>query len=449
MEDPVSQSIPYLMSLLLSGISIITPGVIVGLIVIIVLIVCSALISGSEIAYFSFSPGQLDELKNSNIKKDKLIVSQIEKPKRLLATILISNNFVNVAIVIISTYITSELFEPESNVILTFILQVVIVTAIILLFGEILPKVFATQYPVTLAKVMVRPLLFLEKFFYPLVILLVKSTSVIDKRLSKRGQYLSKTDLSEAIEITSDETTPEEEKKILKGIVKFGDIEVKEIMKSRVDVTAIDSSSDFQTLLEVITASGFSRIPVYEDSFDKINGILYVKDLLPHLESKAGFNWLSLIRPAFFVPENKRIIDLLTEFQEKKIHMAIVVDEYGGTSGIVTLEDILEEIVGDISDEFDFESKEAFYHKIDNHNYLFEGKTSLIDFCKIIEEDFELFNEVKGESETLAGLILELLGKIPGKSDIISFEKYQFKIESVDNRRIKKIRVTVKDHHNE
>ena len=308
-----------------------------------------------------------------------------------------------------------------------------------------MPKILATQEPVKFARLMARPLRMLSGLFYPLNYLLVRTTSLVDKKLSNKGVNISKSDLTEAIEITTDDLTMEEEKKILKGIVKFGDIEVTEIMKSRVDVTAIDSKTDFHSLLSVIVDSGYSRIPVFEQSFDNVLGILYVKDLLPHLGKEEVFDWLSLVRPAFFVPENKRINDLLQEFKEKKIHLAIIVDEYGGTSGIITLEDIIEEIVGEIIDEYDTENNEVSFTRLDDNNYLFEGKTTVNDFCKILDINDEIFDAVKGESDTLAGLILELVGKIPEKAESVEFDRFVFKIEAADDRRITEIKVTIKD----
>ena len=406
---------------------------------------CSALISGSEIAFFSLSPLQTEEIKTvHNNNNNQLITLLLESPKYLLATILISNNFVNVSIVILSTYLTSVLFDFHAYPVVTFISQVIIVTSLILIFGEILPKMYATQYPVRLANIMARPLLILKKIFFPLSLVLVRSTSIIDKRFSKKGTGISRSDLSKAVDLTSDDSTPDEEKNILKGIAKFGATEVREIMKSRVDVTAIDSKTKFPELIKIINDSGYSRIPVFEESFDQILGILYVKDLLPHLGKPADFQWLLLIRPAIFVPEIKRINDLLKEFKIKKIHLAIVVDEYGGTSGIVTLEDILEEIVGEISDEFDTESDKVTYKKLDDDNYLFEGKTLINDFCKILKIDDEIFDEVKGESESLAGLILEIVGRMPKKNEQVSFNEYRFKIISADKRRIKQIKLTIK-----
>jgi gliding motility-associated protein GldE len=311
--------------------------------------------------------------------------------------------------------------------------------------GEITPKIYAAHKPLVFAQMMARPMQILIFIFYPLSSVVVKSTTFFDKRIAAKGSQLSMSELSEAIELTSGENTPDDERKILKGIVRFGDIDCKEIMKSRVDVTAVDISIPYDTLLKVILESGYSRIPAFQDSFDKIAGIIYVKDFLPHLDKPADFNWRSLLRPAFFIPENKKINDLLQEFQEKKIHMAVVVDEYGGTSGIVTLEDIIEEIVGDISDEFDTAEDEVNYTKIDDNKYLFEGKTLLNDFCKILNIDDDRFEDVKGDSETLAGLILELEGKIPKANESTIFQNFEFKIKKVNNRRIEQILVTILD----
>jgi gliding motility-associated protein GldE len=367
----------------------------------------------------------------------------MERPKRLLATILIANNFVNVAIVILSSYIVTLWFNFSGFPVLAFVIQVIVVTALILLLGEILPKMYASIHPVSFSRKMSPVLNVLIRIFYPVSSLLVHSTSFLDKRVAKRTTGISRSELSDAIEITADESTPEEGKKILKGIVKFGDIEVKEIMRSRVDVVSLDLKASFENVLGIIVESGYSRIPVYEESFDNIKGILYVKDLLPHLGKESSYKWDVLISDAFFVPENKKIKDLLQEFQEKKIHLAIVVDEYGGTSGIITLEDVLEEIVGEITDESDSGSEEFIYKKIDDNNYVFEGKTSINDFCKIINIEDEIFDEVKGESDTLAGLILELKGKIPEKGDETHFLNYTFKAIEVDVKRIKRIMVTI------
>lgn len=421
-------------------------GVTIGLLSIIILLFLSAMISGSEVALFSLSPSQMHEMRTGQTRSDQTVIHLLEKPKRLLATILISNNFINVAIVVISTYITNQFFAVTSlPVWAVFLIQVVVVTALILFFGEVLPKVYASQRNVQFARIMARPILFLTRVFYPLSSMLVRSTRVIDKKMVKKGYNISMSELSDAIELTSDETTPRDEKKILQGIVKFGDIEVKEIMKSRMDVTAVDVETSFPELLNVIIDAGYSRIPVYEGSFDTVKGILYIKDLLSHLDRKDNFSWQGLLRDAFFVPENKKISDLLEEFQQKKIHMAIVVDEYGGTSGIVTLEDIIEEIVGDISDEHDVPLEESKYVKLDERTYIFEGKTTLNDVCKILEIDNDIFDSVKGDSDTIAGLILELMEKMPEKDERINYRNFLFTVKSVDKRRIKRVQVRIED----
>jgi putative hemolysin len=419
-------------------------GVIAGILAIIVLLAGSAMASGAEVAFFSLGPNQLHELRLKEDKADKAVLHLLERPKHLLATLLISNNFFNVAIVIISTYVTNSLFDfGQIPYWLAFLVQVVVVTSLILLFGEVMPKVYATRSSVKLARFLAGPVNILTKIFYSLSSLLVRSTNLIDRRISRKAYNVSISELSDAIELTSGMNTPDEEKKILQGIVKLGDIEVKEIMKSRVDVTAVDIRISFKELLELIVEAGYSRIPAYEDSFDHIKGILYIKDLLPHLSREEDFNWRGLLRDAFFVPENKKINDLLQEFQEKKIHMAVVVDEYGGTSGIVTLEDIIEEIVGEISDEHDEPSGDFDYSRLDNNNFIFEGKTSLNDFYKILDIDDDLFDEVRGDADSLAGLILELMEKMPEKDEQVSYRQFTFTVKAVDKRRIKRVQVTL------
>lgn len=410
-----------------------------------VLLFFSAMISGSEIGFFSLSPQHLNTLQEDKSRNANMVNRLMERPKRLLATILIANNFVNVAIVILSSYIVALWFDFSNFPILGFIIQVIVITALILLLGEILPKMYASIYPVKFSRVMAGVLSLLIKVFYPISSIMVRSTAFLDNRIARKTPGISRSELSDAIDITADSSTPEEGQKILKGIVKFGDIEVKEIMRSRVDVVTLELNASFSEVLEVIVGSGFSRIPVHQESFDNIKGILYVKDLLPHIEKGPDFKWDKLLRDAFFVPENKKINDLLQEFQEKKIHLAIVVDEYGGTSGIITLEDVLEEIVGEITDESDSGAEEFIFDKIDDHNYIFEGKTSINDFCKIINIDDQIFDEVKGESDTLAGLILELEGKIPAKGDETVFLNYSFTIAEVDLKRIKRIKVKITD----
>jgi len=416
-------------------------GFVAGCIVMCLLLVCSALISGAEVAFFSLAPKDLKELEDSKSRTSKTILDHLKKPQLLLATILIGNNFVNVAIIVLSTYITKVFISFTDNIMLVFTIQVVAVTFLILLIGEVIPKVYATTHALRLAAVMAMPLKFLQKIFKPLSLLLISSTSIIDKRIKRKGGQISVDELAHALEITRDEEASEEEEKIFKGIVKFGSTDVKQIMKSRVDVVAFDVKTSYEEMLEEVLESGFSRIPVFKESFDHIEGILYIKDLLPLLGKENINDWQKLIRQPFFVPENKKIDDLLKEFQEKKIHLAIVVDEYGGTSGIVTLEDIIEEIVGDITDEFDEE--ELAYSKLDKFNYVFDGKTALNDLYRVLEIDGILFEEAKGESDTIAGFVLELAGKIPKKNEKIVFNNYRFTIESADTRRIKRVKITI------
>ena len=412
-----------------------------SLIVLLILLATSALISGAEVAFFALKPHELEKIKTQKSKKAKLIDGFLSKPKELLATILITNNFVNVGIIILATYISGSLIDFQGNEWLQFIIQVIIITFLLLLFGEVLPKVYANNNAVRFVGFIVRPLSIFDKVFKPLSQILVVSSRIIDRKLQGKSHKLSVDDLSNALELTSDENEDKNEKKILEGIVKFGNTDVKQIMRSRIDVTALDQKSSFQQVLKTIRNTGYSRIPIYENSFDKIQGILYIKDLLPYLNKSEKLNWNELIRQVFFVHENKKIDDLLKEFQEKKIHLAIVVDEYGGTSGIVTLEDIIEEIVGDISDEFDDDN--IIYSKLDEHNYVFEGKTALNDFYRILSIDGERFENAKGESDSLAGFILELTRTMPKKDEKISFDNYTFTIEGVNKRRVTRIKVSV------
>lgn len=407
-----------------------------------VLLLLSALVSGSEVAFFSLNHSQLEDLRKKQTASSRNVIKLLEKPKRLLATILIANNVINIAIIIISTMVFSGFIDFDLHPVLGFVVQVILVTFIILVFAEVLPKVYAAQHSIQFASSMASPLLGLRRFFWPLSTMLVKSTNMIDTRMGKKRPNLSMDELSHALEITANSTTTEEDKNILRGIVRFGNIYAREIMRSRVDVVAVEISTPFSSLLPIILDAGYSRIPVYRESFDNVVGILYIKDLLPYLEKGDEFDWTKLVRPCFFVPESKKINDLLKEFQEKKIHMAVVVDEYGGTSGIVTLEDILEEIVGEINDEFD--TDEGIYSKVDANTFVFEGKTLLKDFCKITGADYELFSDIKGEADTLAGLILEIKQELPFKGEKIMFRNYEFQVEGVDNRRIKRIRVEIK-----
>lgn len=411
---------------------------IISIIIILILLAFSALISGSEIAYFSLSPNELNNFKESNNRNDNLVQELISKPEKLLATILITNNFVNVGIVISSTFLFSNIFNFSQLPVTGFLIQVVLITFLLLLFGEIIPKVYASQFASRFAVFMAYPIFILEKVFGPVSLLLTSSTSFINKHFQKTSN-ISIDDLSDALDITENQIT--EDKKILKGIVRFGNIDVKEIMKSRLDVTAVDFTMGFNKIISLIIETGYSRIPVYENNFDNIKGILYIKDLLPHLKKDNSFKWQKLLRKAYFIPETKKINDLLEEFQSKKNHMAIVVDEYGGTSGIITLEDIIEEIVGEINDEVDDEN--INYQKIDDNNYIFEGKTLLNDFYKILDCQDEVFDDIKGDSETLAGLILEYKGEIPFKNEVFKIKNFTLTVKSVDNRRIKQIGVKI------
>ena len=436
--------------ILFSFINPISINMVLEFIGIIVLLASSGLISGSEVAFFSLLPKEISELKASESKREKTTALLLERPKLLLATILIANNFINIAIIILSTALTVSLFNFGDHVLLGFLFQVILVTFIILLFGEVLPKIYAVKNKVELSSFMSLPVLWLRKITYPISILLVRSTSFIDKKFKRKVDVISVDNLSHALELTTDETTGKEEKRILQGIVNFGNTDVKQIMTSRVDVFSLGITEKFNSVKTQIIEAGFSRIPAYNGNFDKIEGILYVKDLLPHIEKEDDFEWQKLLRPPFFVPENKKIDDLLNEIQEKKIHLAIVVDEYGGTSGITTLEDIIEEIIGDISDEFD--DDDITYSKLDNQNFIFEGKTLLKDFYRItdinhIEE--EKFEQLKADSDSLAGFVIEQAGRIPIKGEYINFGKFIFIIDAADQRKIITLKVKIPMHENE
>ena len=437
----------------LSSISIITTipvnapdfKTITGLVVLIVLLFGSALMSASEVAYFSLRPEDIERFKSNKTKRSKTALKLYNKPEKLLSTILVGNNTINIAIVLLAAYLSSRMFDFSNEPVIGFIVNVVAITFLLLFFGEVMPKVYASRNHIAIALMMAIPLTVLEKILQPITSILILSSSFVKKRTGTRHSNISMDDLSDALELTSDENN--EDDKILKGIVNFGSINVSAIMSPRMDVTAIDIRSGFDKIVPVIISSGFSRIPVYSGSFDTVKGILYAKDVLPYTNNPAGFKWQALLRPPYFVPETKKINELLKEFQTRKIHMAVVIDEYGGTSGIVTLEDILEEIVGEITDESD--QNELLFRKIDDKTYIFEGKILLNDFCKVFEIDEELFEEVRGESETLAGLILELTGEIPQKDQIIKHGGFIFRIESADRRRIKEIRVEIVKNNGE
>ncbi len=413
------------------------------LLAIIVLLIISGMISGSEIAFFSLSPNQREEILESDSKALQIGVQMLLSSKKLLAGILISNNFVNISIILLSTILTQMIFDFSENQLVGYIIQIGVITILLLLFGEIMPKILAKQKAIFFIQIMSKPLQMVLIVFKPLISLLSKTTNIIDKRLSKHKPQLSMKDLSDAIELTGnldDSAMAEEDQKILKGIATFGDTDVKEIMKARVDVKAIDIGADIKGVISYIQEWGYSRIPVFEENIDQIKGILYIKDLLSFLDVDE-MDWLAKLRPAFFVPENKKINDLLQEFRAKKIHLAIVVDEYGGTSGIVTLEDVLEEIVGDINDEFDDKNEEFLFTKVEDNLWIFEAKISIIDFCKTIDISDDIFEEVKGESDSIAGLILELKGDFPKLNEIIVFDNIEFEILKMDKRRISRIRV--------
>lgn len=417
----------------------------VGLLIMLILLLSSALCSGSEIALFSLSATDISKLEHSKARNDKLIIQLLEKPNKLLATILIGNNFLNIGIIILSTYIINLMIDFGQHTTIKFITQAIIVTFMILLIGEVIPKIYANYNSKKMARFMAYPLHFLRKILNPLSFIMLSTTKVVDKRIKRRSHDISVNELSEALELTSrgrDEEGDKKEKKMLKGIIKFGEIAVRQAMKSRLDVLAINVNTSFNEVIKIIKSSGFSRIPVYKDNIDNIKGVLYIKDVLPSLNKEKDFNWQHIIRKAFFVPENKRIDDLLADFQSKKIHLAIVVDEYGGTMGIITMEDILEEITGEISDEFD--EDDLIYSKLDEYNYIFEGKTPLTDIYKILNIEGSAFEEEKGDAETLAGYIIEVVGRIPKKNERIELDEYTLMVESADKRRVKRVKLTLK-----
>ena len=420
----------------------VTISALISLVLSVLLLGVSAIISASEVAFFSLTPQILSEIDESDKKADKKIIRLLEKPQRLLATILIGNNFVNVTIIFLLTYFTNTIVNFENAPIFGFVFQTIIITFLLLLFGEIMPKIYATQSTKKVALYTAPFIMFIEKIFGIVVSFMVNSTSVVNARLARHTKNnISMDELSHALELTTN--YKDEDTDILEGIIKFGNIQVVDIMTSRVDMIDVDIKINYSALMSIIIKSGYSRIPIYSGTRDNIKGILYSKDLLPHLDKPDNFRWQSLVRPAYYVPETKKIDDLLNEFQTNKVHLAIVVDEYGGTSGLVSLEDILEEIVGDISDEYDVD--EQLFTKLDNHTFIFEAKIQLNDFFKIDEIDSADFIKITNEVETLAGLVLEIKGDIPSKNERIDYDKYVFEILAVDNRRIKKIKLYIKD----
>ncbi|MCC9018296.1 gliding motility-associated protein GldE [Flavobacterium lipolyticum] len=415
-------------------------NLIIGFVGIFILLFLSAIVSGAEVALFSLSQKDIDDTLQENHSKGKIISDLLDRPKKLLATLLVANNLFNIATVILFSFTGRNIFGNIESPALKFILEIVLVTSLILLFGEVLPKVYASRNNVKFAKRTAYPLAVLDKLLTPISLPMRSVTLYLHHKLGKQKNNFSVNQLSQALELTDSQGTSTEEQKILEGIVSFGNTDTKQVMSPRIDIFALEMSEPFSGICPKIIEKGFSRIPVYRDNIDQIEGVLFVKDLLPHID-KEEFDWTSLIRKAFFVPENKKLDNLLKDFQSLKSHLAIVVDEYGGTSGLVSLEDVIEEIVGDISDEFDDENLN--FSQIDEKNFLFEGKINLKDFYRIVAVNEEIFESHKGEAETLAGFILEILGNFPKKDQKIAFENCVFTIETVDKKRVKQIKVTI------
>ncbi len=412
-----------------------------GITLLFFLLFCSALVSGAEVAFFSLVKSDLETGLEEQKKAFDIIVKLLERPKKLLATILVANNFINIGVVILFAYLGETLFANIEIVWARFLLEVVVITFLILLFGEIVPKIYASRNRTKFSVFMAIPLRVLDVLFSPISLPMRFLTLSIHNKLGKQKSNLSVDQLSQALELTNDSDTSFEEHKILQGIVSFGNTDTKQVMRPRVDIFAINEDQKYTEILPEIIKNGYSRIPVYKDSIDKVTGILYVKDLLPYIDRKQ-FDWTTLLRAPFFVPENKKLDDLMAEFQEKKVHLAVVVNEYGGTSGLVSLEDVIEEIVGDISDEFDDE--DVNFVKIDDNNYSFDGKTTLKQFYKIINLEVEdEFEGHKGEAETIAGFVLEVSGIFPKRHSKINFKNYVFTIEALDKKRIKQIKFTI------
>ena len=428
---------------------LLSSSLVANLLGLVILLIASALISGAEVALFSLTQKDIDEAKKTKSKSFEIIIDLLTQPKKLLASILVANNFINIAIVILFASLGNSLFkgvDSELNlggfkIDLVFFIEVVLITFLILFIGEILPKVYANRNNLKFSKFMAYPLKVLDIIISPISIPMQRVTLGIHKKLGKQKSTLNVGYLSQALKLASNEDTTQEEQKILQGIVSFGNTDTKQVMRPRIDIFALDESAKYNEIIPEIIKNGYSRIPVYKDSIDSVKGILYVKDLLPHLQKKQ-FDWTTLLRTPFFVPENKKLDDLMVEFQEKKIHLAVVVDEYGGTSGVVSLEDVIEEIVGDISDEFD--DDDLIYSKLDAHNFVFEGKTTLKDFYRITKlTDESIFEDEKGEAETLAGFVLEISKSFPKLNSKINFKTYSFSVEALSNKRIKQLKVTL------
>lgn len=414
-------------------------GLVILSCVLLLLLICSALISGSEVAFFSFNASDLENLEENNAENER-INNLLKQPEELLGTILIANNFVNVGIVILSSFLLNEYFSPENwSTLAVFLVEILSITTVLLLFGEILPKVYARSSRLSFAKLVAGFLGGIHKILLPLSRRLSKTVNRLS--IEGKGPSISVDDLEQALELTSDDNTKEEEQRILKGIVRFGSTSVKEVMTPRTSVVAIDEKTGYHEALNKMTESGYSRIPVFEENLDQIKGLLYVKDLLPYMDASEKFGWQDLMRQPFFVPESKKIDDLLGEFQRRRVHLAIVVDEFGGTSGVITLEDVLEEIVGEISDEFD--DDDLSYSKLDDYNFVFEASIPLIDLCRVLDLPKDRFDAVDGESDTLAGLVLELAGKFLDKGEVISYDEFTFLVESTNQRKIIRVKITI------
>lgn len=444
MENPSSLDEPPGLLLADFASAELNPFYLISFIVIAILLLTSAIVSASEVAFFSLKAPDLERCRVSDDPKNITILELLKRPRLLLATILIMNNFVNVGVVTISTFLMWDMAstrKPSETIVglVTFA-----ATFAITFFGEIIPKVYATQRNMLIARRVGRMWIVLEGIWRPVSFVLMGMTSLIERRIERKGYSSTVEELNQALELTTDnEETSEDEKEILKGIVNFGTLTVKQVMRSRLEISTVEVEASFRELLDAVSKSGFSRIPVYRETIDRIEGILYTKDLLPYLGESETFQWQKLLRPGFFVPETKKLDSLLKDFQSKHVHIAIVVDEYGGTSGLVTLEDLIEEIIGEITDEFD--EVAVPYQKIDDRTFVFEGKISLHDFCKAMELDPQYFDAVKGENESLGGLMLELHSSMPDAGDKITYDRFLFTIVSVDQKRIKRIRVTVTD----
>ena len=427
---------------LFDGVTVTAPtiGAIIAILLAVLLLYASGFVSASEIAFFSLSPVDLSEIEEGKHTSDRRISALLNDSERLLATILISNNFVNVTIIMLCNYFFASTIHFGNSVILEFLLITVVLTFLLLLFGEIMPKIYSAQNTLKFCRKAAPAISFLKKFFSPLSALLVRSSFLVNRCVAKRNYNISVDELSQALELT-DKSEISEESNILEGIIHFGEETAKEVMTSRLDMVDLEINTPYSEVLKCIVENAYSRIPVYAESRDNIKGILYIKDLLPHLGKGDNFRWQTLVRPAYFVPETKMIDDLLRDFQANKIHIAIVVDEFGGTSGIVTMEDIIEEIVGEINDEYDDE--ERTYVKLNDRTYIFEAKTLLSDFYKIMKADPALFEKVEGDADTLAGLLLEIKGEFPVLHERLDYGNYHFEVLEMNTRRILKVKVIV------